>query len=235
MPGWLYGPGGGAPGTGQSESCAVQVMPPGPPAQAPLESAVSGPERPRVPTRRAGPLVTRSLFPSQQQTRCSAPPPATTARTGSASTRASSATARTIARTTATRRAARVPKVGAAGLAENGRPPTRGGTRGRVHLLLGRTVPSTVPLTREGARCVASRVGALRWPSRSSPVGAIELFLRSESLVCDHLLWRAWAWFTAPPATQPCGVIFLLHRRGTPGFTAVPFFPLFAHLAALER
>lgn len=26
MPGWLYGPGGGAPGTGQSESCAVQVI-----------------------------------------------------------------------------------------------------------------------------------------------------------------------------------------------------------------
>lgn len=57
-------------------------------------------------------LVMCSVFPSQQQTLCFAPPPATTVRTVSALTRASFAMGKITVKTTATRKAVKVLKVG---------------------------------------------------------------------------------------------------------------------------
>lgn len=57
-------------------------------------------------------LVMCSVFPSQQQTLCFAPPPATTARTVSVLTRASFAMGKITVKTTATRKAVKVLKVG---------------------------------------------------------------------------------------------------------------------------
>lgn len=64
-------------------------------------------------------LVICSVFPSQQQTLCFAPPPATTARTASALIRASSVMGRITVKTTAMRKAVKVLKVGASQALKN--------------------------------------------------------------------------------------------------------------------